>query len=945
MKASCYIILLCATLLIPIQEANGQHASELPYRKALNAEVAFWKLIFGKYYRNQYLIHDREKLQIVYKSVTFDSSLSEKKVDKALRALKNDIEDRLKKWHAGKVDTSKLLGWEKNAYHKIAALGGDDPFLKAAKRIRAQQGIRNNFMAGVTRSYAYLPHIRRIFDKEGMPDQLIYLPHVESSFQPAVISHVGAAGMWQFMRGSAKNLMKLNKIKDERFDPLVSARAAARMLKYNYGQLGDWALTLTSYNHGLGSMRKAKRRFGKNYMKIREGYLRRSFGFASKNFYPEFLAVVEIMDSVDVYFPNIPKDPLLVFDEIKLPVATNLTKLASSQKISLDSLRWLNPGFIDDIWEGKIAVPKGYQIRLPESSDEAAVLAYLQSAPGAKPGSPDVLLAGKVAVNSLTRKPSIAALPAAGNSSAANTSGLPERKRRIENEVNSLFSSIHFSIPEDDAATWPLIAFSNDDLDVSRKPFVYDNAFGEENSIAFTENEREFLAVRMEVETEPIAETTPSESVAVAEVTRPEIKDPAITTAQIAALDVELQSRIKAFQTAVARPGVDVGSEQIISITSFSTTLPEDQIWSSEAALLSAATTEQGILVKGSPSILLGTEQTDFLAVETNNISSIVVSKEEPVVASLSTDGATVRPIASLPKADVNAPVRLPLVSSTIDIDETPPASLLLAAEARESDGFNKPLVQDEPLTRKAAFRANTFLAVVPSEIRIAELPLLAASTAGQKSLMRKPGPTPDHFGAPVAQAAFIAVNKESIPTKAASLTAVSPSSGADRSAVGYSPVVDTQLNQTVDINTILAFVAKRLLPRENAILVHPDETLWNYADWLNVSTTRLRALNQLRGSRNMQLGQLIKLDFSNQTVEAFHRKRADFHNERIRRMLGDVAQVQIIDHTVRSGENIWTIARKRNKFPVNLLLYFNDLNKLAKLFPGDIVKLPVSYN
>ncbi len=220
MKRCSTSIILLLLLLTMSPEASGQAAFELPYRDALKAEITFWKKVFGKYSRNQFLIHDRENLHIVYKTLTYDTTLSEDKVDDALRAVKKDIIKRLKKWHAGKVDTSKLLGWEKKAYLQIAELDDKEPYLQAAKRIRIQRGIRDNFMAGVTRSFAYLPHIRRIFKEEGLPRQLVYLPHIESSFQPSIVSHVGAAGMWQFMRGSGKGLMKINKIKDERYDPL-----------------------------------------------------------------------------------------------------------------------------------------------------------------------------------------------------------------------------------------------------------------------------------------------------------------------------------------------------------------------------------------------------------------------------------------------------------------------------------------------------------------------------------------------------------------------------------------------------------------------------------------------------------------------------------------------------------------------------------------------------
>jgi len=312
----------------------------------------------------------------MYKTVAFDSSVSDRKREKELQKVKDEIKELLLKFHSGDFTESQLNAWERSVYQQFAGIKDGNKFLEASGRIRAQQGIRENFLAGVKRSYAYLQYIEELFKKEGIPAELKYLPHVESSFNPIARSHVGAAGMWQFMRATGRLYMKVNNIKDERFDPITSTRAAARLLKYNYKELQDWALAITAYNHGLGSMRKAKRQYG-TYMKIRENYLRRSFGFASKNFYPEFLAVVEIADSIDYYFPGLEKDPLLVFQEIELPVAVSFPQLAKKYRIDMDELTSLNPGFKKHIYNGSGSVPAGYTLRLPLAADASYILASL----------------------------------------------------------------------------------------------------------------------------------------------------------------------------------------------------------------------------------------------------------------------------------------------------------------------------------------------------------------------------------------------------------------------------------------------------------------------------------------------------------------------------------------------------------------------------------------
>ncbi|RMH99092.1 MAG: hypothetical protein D6681_11505, partial [Calditrichaeota bacterium] len=356
------------------KESRKRH---LPYREALATEIRFWKQVFTRLSKNQYLFHDSRDLSIVYTVVTLDSTLSERVRSRRLKAVKRKIKNLLVKFHQTPPDSLQLTDWERRIYQQFAHHRERDKFLKASRRIRVQQGIRENFLAGVHRSHAYLPHIELIFKEEGLPRELIYLPHVESSFNPRAVSHVGAAGMWQFMRRTARSYMKVNRVVDQRFDPLVSTRAAARMLKYNYRKLGDWALAITAYNHGLRSMQRAKRRYGKDYMVIRENYLRRSFGFASKNFYPEFLAVVEIMDSLEYYFPEIKKHPVLEFQEIRLPRRVYLPRLARQFHLDVTELRRLNPGYRRLVWRGVRSVPKGYPLRLPLTVNAEAILLAL----------------------------------------------------------------------------------------------------------------------------------------------------------------------------------------------------------------------------------------------------------------------------------------------------------------------------------------------------------------------------------------------------------------------------------------------------------------------------------------------------------------------------------------------------------------------------------------
>lgn len=97
--------------------------------------------------------------------------------------------------------------------------------------------------------------------KEGMPLELEYLPVIESAINPNAVSRAGAVGLWQFMPATAKGLgMEINSLVDERRDPRISSRNAARYLKQLHDIYNDWSLAIAAYNCGPGNVNKALRR-------------------------------------------------------------------------------------------------------------------------------------------------------------------------------------------------------------------------------------------------------------------------------------------------------------------------------------------------------------------------------------------------------------------------------------------------------------------------------------------------------------------------------------------------------------------------------------------------------------------------------------------------------------------------------------------------------------
>jgi hypothetical protein len=167
--------------------------------------------------------------------------------------------------------------------------------------VHTQLGVKERFRDGVVRSGRYVDQFRQIMTNQGVPAELALLPLVESSFQN-VRSKAGAVGVWQFTSGTGRSYLRITSKVDERLDPVRSSEAAAHLLRDNYAALGAWPLAITAYNHGRGGMLAAQKEHGSDLPKIIDEYRGPVFGYASMNFYSEFLAAVEIYDNYPQYF-------------------------------------------------------------------------------------------------------------------------------------------------------------------------------------------------------------------------------------------------------------------------------------------------------------------------------------------------------------------------------------------------------------------------------------------------------------------------------------------------------------------------------------------------------------------------------------------------------------------------------------------------------------------
>ncbi|HWP59344.1 MAG TPA: transglycosylase SLT domain-containing protein [Candidatus Acidoferrales bacterium] len=324
-----------------------------PVLPGLESAVEFWKLIFTRFSVREVVFHDPEQPLKIYKVLEIPEGPAARELIEAER-------------------------------ERVSAEHG---FTKEEARVRAQRGTRERFGEGLRRSRLYLNQMKRIFAQEGVPTGLVYLPLVESSFHPGARSPAGAVGMWQFIYSTGKEFLRIDKHVDERKDPLESTRAAARLLKRNYEALGNWPLAITAYNHGRSGMLRAVSEVGSDdLVEIIRRYQGPAFGFASKNFYAEFLAALEVVRESEEHFPDLVYPQPILLEELELARPLRLAALLKPAGISRDQFLEWNPALNPRLGE----VPKGYRLKVPAekfASLREFVLKLLRG-PAANPAKP-----------------------------------------------------------------------------------------------------------------------------------------------------------------------------------------------------------------------------------------------------------------------------------------------------------------------------------------------------------------------------------------------------------------------------------------------------------------------------------------------------------------------------------------------------------------------------
>ena len=368
---------------------QAQDDPNFPHLTILRPQVEFWTKVFSEYSENQSIVHSIDDVRKVYEVLDFSEQaqtldavqLSLLK-GRAESHAKEQIDELLKRVDELQATPEKMDAEEHRVYLMYADSTDPHRFRDAIGSFRVQRGLRERTAHALQVSGRYLPQMEQIFASYGLPTRLTRLPLVESSFNLQAYSKVGAAGLWQFMPSSARIYMRLDEITDDRRDPWFSTDAAARHLRDDYNALQSWPLAVTAYNHGRGGVARGLAMVnGTTLTDLIQRYNGDSFGFASRNFYAEFLAASDVEHDWHRHFGDLQRDAPTQFETVEtrdyIPYST-LQRLSNADDTTF---RTLNPAYNDEVMDGRLYVPPGHLIRVPAGAADRFKLAYASLGP------------------------------------------------------------------------------------------------------------------------------------------------------------------------------------------------------------------------------------------------------------------------------------------------------------------------------------------------------------------------------------------------------------------------------------------------------------------------------------------------------------------------------------------------------------------------------------
>ena len=311
------------------------------------------------------LLYDQEAPEVVFGKVGL-RNLNAKAADDSLAKARDVLKVRLLSLAA--VPESEWNDEDKAMHKLFPATWTAGEIASSVDRMVGRRGMRRTFRASLESSLQYQDLLDSVFRAEGIPTRLKYLAHVESRFNPEVVSPAGAAGMWQFLKSSGSRYLVIDERVDQRFDPRASTFAAAKFLKALRNYMASWPLAIMAYNSSPGAMLDAVKETGsRDPSEIIQYYQAGGFGSVSRNYYAMFLAASSLGMKADALFPGLrktsPSGP--AFKTLKLEHEWTPCQLRILSGYSTAVLMKYNPALRPVVFERNLPVPKGFELKLP----------------------------------------------------------------------------------------------------------------------------------------------------------------------------------------------------------------------------------------------------------------------------------------------------------------------------------------------------------------------------------------------------------------------------------------------------------------------------------------------------------------------------------------------------------------------------------------------------
>lgn len=248
----------------------------------------------------------------------------------------------------------------------------NEQVLNMVASFSSRPGVRHRFEEGLQRAGRYMPMIRAVLEREGLPRDLAYVAMIESSFKTRARSRARAQGVWQFIGATGRRYgLHRTASVDERSDPVKATEAAAGYFKDLHEIFNDWYLVMAAYNAGEGKILRAMDRTGARdfWQLAATSAIRRQ----TANYVPAFLASLLISKDPSHYGFDVTLAPPLDFERVTLDRSVDLRTVAGGMRIAYEDLQALNPELRSPVTPRE---PEGYDLRIPPGARETFLSAF-----------------------------------------------------------------------------------------------------------------------------------------------------------------------------------------------------------------------------------------------------------------------------------------------------------------------------------------------------------------------------------------------------------------------------------------------------------------------------------------------------------------------------------------------------------------------------------------